>query len=202
MKKDVMQGILRRLYKYQSPLIAFAIVFLGISVFFQFSKTVKADNFSDPIEVEETEVSYLTEDDFESLYSCRPEITVTNDRIVELDYEDAQLLMHIARAEAGESLDGQLWTMRTIINRIEDERFPNNIHDITHVKGQFEVVTSGRYKTVKLNENSHLALSLIEQGWDETEGAVWFESSSNSPNSWHAKNLDFIKEVEGQRYYR
>lgn len=203
MKRAILRSTLKRLAEYHIPAVAFATVFIAFIVY------SKIMNRICDVPIEETivpdaveEVSYLTDENLSELYSYKPEINETSEGIVEIDYEDAQLLMHIARAEAGTSLDGQLWTMRTLINRIESDEFPDEIWDVVSQKGQFEVYANGRYKTVELNENSHLALAMIEGGWDETDGAIWFEASTNSPNSWHATHLTFIKEVEGQRYYK
>lgn len=147
-------------------------------------------------------VHYLTHEDLSTLYSCKPKKREKDSKILEFTYDEAQLLMHIARAEGGDTLEGQLWSMRTIVNRLYDDSFPDNIHDIVYDDGQFEVVTNGKYKDIELNANSHIALAMIEQGWNETKDVTYFEASSNTENSWHAKNLTLVAEVEGQRYYR
>lgn len=155
-----------------------------------------------PQEVIETNTVY-TEIDYSLLYTCRPTVThYTNPYIVELSYIDAVLLMKLARAEGGPTLDGQLWSMRTVINRLNSNQFPNSIKDVIEEDGQFEVVTTGAYINADVNSNTHIALAMIESGWNETEGALYFESSTNSTHSWHKTHLTFVKEVEGQRYYK
>ena len=144
----------------------------------------------------------LTDEDLSKLYSYKQEEQRDNKEIVELTYEEAQLLMYVGRAEAGDTLEGQKWVMRTIINRVQNERFPDSVYDVVYQKGQFEVVSSGSYKKVEINENTHLALAAIESGWNETEGSLYWEATSNSDHSWHKKNLQYITTIEGNRYYK
>lgn len=144
----------------------------------------------------------LTDSDLSRLYSCKPDYRLTNTQIIQLTYDEAQMLMEVSRAEGGPTLLGQLWTMRTIINRVQSNDFPDNVIDVVTEEGEFEVVWTGKYKDAEINVNTHIALAMIEQGWNMTEGALFFEASSNTENSWHAKNLTFIKEVEGNRYYK
>lgn len=41
---------------------------------------------------------------------------------------------------------------------------------------------------------------MVIGGWDESEGALYFESCENS--SWHSRNLEFLYEVGNHRFYR
>ena len=151
---------------------------------------------------EEKEIVYLSADDFAELYKLRPEAREENSSIVELSYNDALLLMKVTAAEAGDDLEGEKWTMRVILNRLEDGNFGSSISEIVSAPGQFEVYSSGRYKTTDIYVSTHLALAEIEEGWDESQGALYFEASSNSDHSWHKENRIFIAEISGQRYYR
>lgn len=147
-------------------------------------------------------IHILTNSELSQLYICKPDGRLINTQIIQLTYDEAQILMKVSRAEGGPTLLGQLWTMRTIINRVQSNDFPNNVIDVITEEGEFEVVWTGKYKDAEINVDTHIALAMIEQGWNKTQGALFFEASSNTENSWHAKNLTFIKEVEGQRYYR
>lgn len=155
------------------------------------------------LEIEDT-LTYFTDNDYSKLYTTSDEVRNKNDNIIEMTQSEAQLLLKVARQEGGDTLNGQLWVMRTIINRTlcEDRDFGSTIGEVLFSEGQFEVVSSGSYANADVNVNSHLALALIESGWDETEGALFWESCCNSPNSWHKKNLTFIKEVEGNLFYK
>lgn len=159
----------------------------------------EAIDITDTVQLEE--VYYPTHEDFEKLYTYKQDIRKTDPNIIELSTDDAYLLMSVARIEAGPGLKGQLWIMNTIYNRYE-QGWGDSLWDILNDETQFEVVTSGRYQTAEINSNSHHALALLESGYDPTEGALYWESNTNSPNSWHKKNLTFIKEVGGNLYYK
>ena len=128
------------------------------------------------------------------------------DTTINLTTPEATLLMQVARSEGGESLIGQAWVMRVLLNRIDSDRADfegiETIGQVVFQGNQFQVVTSGSYKKADVNTNTHLALAMVESGWDETDGALWFESISNSGESWHKRNLTFIKEVEGNLFYK
>lgn len=152
-------------------------------------------------EIETEPIHYLTDDELSLLYSLNEQ--PQNDKCLELTVEDATLLMQIARAEGGESEEGQLWVMAAIMNRVASDEFPDSIYEVVSQENptQFEVFMNGSYKKVELNSNSHMALAELEMGYNPTMGAVWFESNSNSDHSWHKSKI-FIKEVEGNLFYR
>lgn len=158
-------------------------------------------------------IHILTSNELSTLYSYDNNWTIVSTNItdiVEIDYNEAQLFMKICRAEGGDGLLGQLWVMRVIINRVNSDVFPNTITEVitdTSCGIQFETYVTGTYEDAEINANSHMALAMLESGWDETDGALYFESTSNSDNSWHAKQckkgtLQYIKEVEGNKYYK
>jgi spore germination cell wall hydrolase CwlJ-like protein len=120
---------------------------------------------------------------------------------VQLTQQEETLLMQVARAESGTSLKGQLWAMRTILNRV-GTHFGDNVTEVITAKNQFEVYSKGIYKRVELVDETYTAMEMIKNGWDETEGALYWRSDRGSKNSWHEKNLHYIKTVEGNRYYR
>lgn len=144
---------------------------------------------------------YITDIELSKLYTCRPDIRKNSDTIVEVSYEEAQILMAVAKAEGGESVESQFWIMRTIYNRYDAE-WEDSLWEILTQDGQFEVISNERYKKADIDVDSHLALARLEMGENPTQGALYWESNSNSPDSWHKRNLTFIKEVGGNLFYR
>lgn len=138
--------------------------------------------------------------DYSQLYTCKQDYC--KDNCLYINIQDAQLLMKIARAEGGPTLDGQLWSMRTIFNRLSNGNFGSNIWEIVSADGQFDVFTTGVYINADVNVNSHIALAMIEGGWDDTEGALYWRAENGSEDSWHENNLQYIKTVDGNRYYK
>lgn len=103
-------------------------------------------------------------------------------RVREFDQSDAQLLMRVAQAEAGnQGIHGMELIIEVILNRVnsDSEAFPDTISEVVHQKSQFETVTNGMYLKVDLSPEAHLALAEIEKGIEFDEKIVGFETSSH-----------------------
>lgn len=116
--------------------------------------------------------------------------------------EDAELLLKIAMAEAeGESVEGKALVMLVVLNRVESDGFPNTVEEVIFQKRQFSVTAAGgRWYTTEPNESCQEALEIVLSGWDESQGALFFESCTSS--SWQSENLEFLFEVGNHRFYR
>ena len=153
-----------------------------------------------PIKVAAQDVIFLTDSEQSQASICKADrVRNTN---VEVTYEEAQLLMKLARSEAGDlGQDAMLIVMNVVINRRNDDRFPDNIHDIVYAEGQFSVVTNGEFDKADINPDTHIALARLEMGEDISDGALYFESSS-ATETWQSKHLEFVSEKLGQRFYK
>ena len=99
----------------------------------------------------------------------------------EFSYRDAQMLMRIAEAEAGnQGKNGMKIVMMVVLNRVADEAFPNTVEEVIFQANQFQPVSDGRYYTVDISTEAHLALAEIETGEPLDEDVVAFEITSNS----------------------
>lgn len=114
--------------------------------------------------------------------------------------EDAYLLAKIAMAEAeGEGLEGKALVILVVLNRVQSDEFPNSISEVIFQKGQFSPVSNGRYNRVEPDKECYEALELIQfEKWDESQGALYFESASES--DWHRKNLKILFQ-HGRHYF-
>ena len=119
------------------------------------------------------------------------------------DGEDAQMLMKIAMAEAeGESVEGKALVMLVVLNRAWSDEFPDSIEAVLFQKNQFSpVADGGRYWTTEPNAECAEALALVESGWDESQGALYFESAANE-QGWHSRSLEFLFQYGGHKFYR
>ena len=108
------------------------------------------------------------------------------------DSDDAYRLAKIAMAEAeSEDTEGKALVMLVVLNRVWDDEFPDTIEEVIFQKGQFSPISNGRYDEVEPDEDCYRALQLIQTGgWDESHGATYFESKSDS--TWHSENLTFL----------
>lgn len=122
------------------------------------------------------------------------------------DSGEAYLLAKIAMAEAeGESTEGKALVMLVVLNRVLDDNFPDTIGEVIFQHNgddyQFSPVGSGRIYENEPNEDCWAALDLIYSGWDESQGALYFESSK-CDNTWHSRNLEFLFEEGGHKFYK
>ena len=95
---------------------------------------------------------------------------------IDISYEDAQLLMKIAMAEAeGEGIKGKAMIMA------------------------FSSIKDGRYRKANPDFECHLALADIESGKYLKNKALYFE---NRKNSWQSKHCRFLFKYKRHRFYR
>lgn len=118
------------------------------------------------------------------------------------DAEDSRMLMKIAMAEAeSESVEGKALVMLVVLNRVWSDEFPGTIEEVIFQPKQFSpAAEGGRYYTTEPDEECYEALELVMSGWDESYGALYFESCENS--SWHSENLEFLYQVGNHKFYR
>ena len=96
--------------------------------------------------------------------------------LVEVSYEDAQALMHIAQAEAGnQGIDGMALVMQVVLNRVADEDYPDTVYDVIAQKGQFDSFRNGAYAKAEPSAECHLALAEIEAGQFVNHTIIAFE---------------------------
>lgn len=122
------------------------------------------------------------------------------------DAHDAELLLKIAMAEAeGESTEGKAMVMLVVLNRTWSKDFPNSIEDVIFQDDparQFSVTKEGgRWWTTTPNEDCVAALELVESGWDNSWGALYFESGGKE-DTWHGRNLDFLFQLGNHKFYK
>ena len=121
--------------------------------------------------------------------------------------EDYYMLAKIAMAEAeGEPTEGKALVVLVVLNRVMSDEFPNTIEDVlferTNNGGwQFSPMQDGgRWYTTEPNEDCYKAIEMVMTGWDESCGALYFESSDDP--TWHSTHLEFLFKVGRHKFYR
>ena len=118
------------------------------------------------------------------------------------DADESYLLAKIAMAEAeSESTEGKAMVILVVLNRVFSPEFPDTIEEVIFQDGQFSPIKSGRWDAVEPDTDCWAALDLVYAGWDESEGALYFEAEWNE-NTWHKENLKFIKKIGKQNFYK
>ena len=119
--------------------------------------------------------------------------------------EDDYLLAKIAMAEAeGESTKGKALVILVVLNRLKDNSFPDTVEEVIYQHNgdiyQFSPVANGRFDNVEPNEDCWKALEMVNDGWDESQGALYFESCKGE--TWHTRNLELLFEEGGHQFYK
>lgn len=146
-------------------------------------------------------MEYRTEEKFREVYPAESEAESLV-AIRDWDAEESYMLMKIAMAEAeGEDTEGKALVMMVVLNRVWSDDFPDSIEEVIFQDGQFSPVREGgRYYTTEPDEDCREALELVMNGWDESQGALYFESCGRE--SWHSRNLEFLFQHGNHKFYR
>lgn len=155
------------------------------------------------------------EDIFDALFShfnaqvqpiveTAPETTVPTlpPVVLQLSDEDKTLLLKIGMAERGkeECVTCIALVMRTVLNRMESDRFADTVHGVIHTPDQFTPVADGTFAKAEPNELCEEALDMVIRGWDESQGACFYEWCQGE--SWHSKNLQLLFQHCDTRFYQ
>ena len=116
---------------------------------------------------------------------------------------ESYLLAKIAMAEAeGCSTQTKTLVIMCVLNRVESDKFPNTIDEVIFQKNQFSPISNGRWDKVEPNEDCYEAVKVVmEAKYDYSDGALYFESCASKDN-WHSRNLEYLCESDGVRFYK
>lgn len=199
-------------------LLLFTILLLIVSIIciYEHYTLVHKDGYTEEEQDSTTEQYEFSNEavQFISLASTETVATIKQDEYVKVqdrismdfDVGEAYLLAKIAMAEAEcESTEGKALVMLVVLNRVLSDEFPDTIGEVIFQHKdesyQFTTVGSGRIYDNEPNEDCWDAIDLIQNGWDESEGALYFESSKSS-NTWHSRNLDLLFTYGGHKFYK
>lgn len=138
-------------------------------------------------ESSEVEVDYYTEFTYSKDWSAK----------------ESYLLARIAMAEA-EGCNTQTKTLiiMCVLNRVWSDEFPDTIEEVIFQENQFSPIDNGRWDRVEPNEDCYEAVKVVmEAKYDYSGGATYFENCADEDN-WHSRNLEFLYESEGIRFYK
>lgn len=130
-----------------------------------------------------------------------PETTAPPVPVVELTEDEKTMLLKIGMAERGntECTECIALVMRTILNRVEAGRFGKSIKGVLFAQDQFTPVSDGSYHKAEPNDRCQAALNMVIYGWDESQGALYYEWCTGE--SWHSKNLNLLFQHCDVRFY-
>ena len=97
---------------------------------------------------------------------------------------DLNLLSRLVYGEArGEPYTGQVAVAAVVLNRVKHSSFPNTIAGVIYQSGAFDVVADGQINLTP-NETAQKAAQDALNGWDPSNGAIYYFNPSTATNKW------------------
>lgn len=88
--------------------------------------------------------------------------------------EDLYILSHIISAEAGNcSEDMMLSVGSVVLNRVQDDRFPDTIEEVVFQQGQYSPTWNGAYYAEPTEAACEVAKTLLKEGPTIDPSVVW-----------------------------
>lgn len=122
--------------------------------------------------------------------------------------DDDYLMAKIVMAEAEEcNIQTKVLVAMVVLNRVQSDQFPNTVRDVIFQQCaggtyQFSPIGDGRWDSVEPNEDCYEAIEIVKQSaYDYSGGALYFENCTDKDN-WHSRNLEYLYESEGIRFYK
>jgi len=98
--------------------------------------------------------------------------------------QDLDSLARTVYGEArGESFEGQVAVAAVVLNRVESGQFGSNIRDVIFQRNAFTAVNDGQYY-MQPNEASYEAARAALNGWDPTNGALYYWNPAIATSRW------------------
>lgn len=122
--------------------------------------------------------------------------------VTEREYD---ILLHIVSAEArGCDLKGQILVANVILNRVEEEHFPDTIEEVVFQKNQFSPVVEGSLWNAPITDSVREAVDYALAGIDYSQGALFFSARArlgDDSMTWFDSNLEWLFEHDGHEFY-
>ena len=121
--------------------------------------------------------------------------------VVNLTEEEQTMLLKLGMAERGKEgcTECIALVMCTVLNRVNADRFGSSVRSVILAPEQFTPVMDGTYDSAEPNQQCHDALEMVIYGWDESQGALFYEWCQGE--SWHSKNLHLLFQHCDVRFY-
>ena len=115
----------------------------------------------------------------------------------QLSDKDYEALLRIVEAEAGgEDQNGKLLVANVVLNRVNNDRFPDTVWDVVMQReqgiAQFSPTVDGRYQNVDVSEDTVEAVERALYGEDISQGALYFcarEKADSDRLKWFDRKL-------------
>lgn len=113
--------------------------------------------------------------------------------------DEEQLIMRVASCEAGnQGWIGMALVMRVVLNR--REAYGMSISDVIYAPRQFSVIGCNKWNSGFIAEEAPIALQAVKDGWDGSQGALFFCAPTH--NKWHRSALTYLFTGWGHEFYK
>lgn len=102
----------------------------------------------------------------------------------QLSSSELNLLARCVYSEArGEPYAGQVAVAAVVLNRVRSSSFPNTISGVIYQKGAFTAVSDGQIN-LKPNDTAYKAARDALNGWDPTNGCLYYYNPATATSKW------------------
>lgn len=145
----------------------------------------------------------------DEIYSLSTEEAVST-FVYDVTEDEIAMLERIVQAEAGgEDMVGKILIVNVILNRIEDDNFPDSVEEVIfqnkNGEYQFSPVDDKSYWSVDISDNTEEAVLRALEGEDHSEGALYFiarKRTKASSAAWFDNNLKWLFKHGGHEFYK
>lgn len=161
----------------------------------------------------ETEVKEKSLFGFMNSFSSHPPVVnvsvMERDYVIDITNEDYENMLRIVEAEAGgEDMTGKLLVANVIINRVQNDAFPDTVTEVIFQRengvSQFSPIRDGRFYQVSISDETVEAVEAALYGQDESQGALYFMARKyvkKDKAEWFDKNLNWLFEYGGHEFF-
>lgn len=134
---------------------------------------------------------------------------ITKERKVMVTQSEYDNLLRLVEAEAGgEDLIGKMLVANVVLNRVEDQHFPNSINEVIFQSNngvtQFSPVSDGRFYSIQVSEETVEAVNRVLQGEDNSRGALYFAArqyADKKSMQWFDEKLNALFVYGGHEFF-
>lgn len=127
----------------------------------------------------------------------------------EISDNDYDSLLRIVEAEAGgEDEEGKLLVANVVLNRVNNEKFPDTVTEVIMQRGQgvaqFSPTVDGRFQNVTISEETYEAVERALYGEDISQGALYFcarHGADSGKLQWFDQKLTKLFEYGNHEFF-
>ncbi|MCD8035938.1 MAG: spore cortex-lytic enzyme [Clostridiales bacterium] len=98
--------------------------------------------------------------------------------------DELYILASVINGEGrGEPYTGQVAIGAVVLNRVASDQFPDTIAEVVYQSGAFDSVRDGQINLALSESALNAALDALN-GWDPTDGALYFWNPSTATSKW------------------